>query len=588
MDQSYQRLRYYFFFLFFLLLDVLILVSGTEDPLCDFHDLSPPVHTVLCAVEKGVWRISPDAPALQNTGCLIGKNRCKEVMAIPKEEEVPPSPAPPDAKNPTYQQLALRAEEVVPKTWWRAGFANDKLHLSVNNDALPRRLFDSHVLSNKKLKNIYQCVTRQQFMRKSASFNDHQPVANNQTMTTKTSCKVASSGAMKTFRALWQQYRDTLDGRFDTFTDGTKVWTPRGSEDGAFYMAAAEVLENFYVSHGGIWTGCFAFEEDIDCRGALAAAVLVLSMQTIADITRKRTFTESQFTRGYILASLGRGLLHGDASSSGNKPTTPWQLRAVDFVALQSAYMRLYIDSFGAKYREQLDHYIPLAFTPGFVVQSPAEWKPFANRLEPVYTSLRNWMFTECANLIDFGPYRPLVAFSEVRQALRRASTSRRVLVDVGANGFFASPKYLIDSYAPYLPFTDIIMIEPEPHFSATIPPVYSRRYNITFLPIYAEVNTGGKTDMLRLLPTLVRPEDFVVLKFDVDPNRYAYGPTMEWGFLFATLQRPEIAALVDELYIELHFHFPALYWKHYHSNWEALDAFRDLRNQGAIVHSWP
>lgn len=71
-------------------------------------------------------------------------------------------------------------------------------------------------------------------------------------------------------------------------------------------------------------------------------------------------------------------------------------------------------------------------------------------------------------------------------------------------------------------------------------------------------------------------------------PPRFAYGPTMEWGFLFSIMGNPEIASLVDELYIELHFHFPSLFWKHYHSNWEALDAIRHLRAQGAIVHSWP
>jgi hypothetical protein len=43
----------------------------------------------------------------------------------------------------------------------------------------------------------------------------------------------------------------------------------------------------------------------------------------------------------------------------------------------------------------------------------------------------------------------------------------------------------------------------------------------------------------------------------------------MEWGFLFSLMQTEEIAELVDELYIELHFNFPALYWYHYHSNWE-------------------
>jgi hypothetical protein len=165
-----------------------------------------------------------------------------------------------------------------------------------------------------------------------------------------------------------------------------------------------------------------------------------------------------------------------------------------------------------------------MAFPPTFEVHAKKEWRHLSKSFEPVYTSLRNWMFTEASNLIDFGPYRPLIAVPEVRK-LVKSRGCRRVLIDVGANGFFASPKYLIDSYAPYLPFTHAIMIEPEPHFSATVPKAYSDRYNISLQQIYAEVNTGSPTDMVKLLPTLVTKDDFVVLKFDVDPNRWVnYG----------------------------------------------------------------
>ncbi len=82
-----------------------------------------------------------------------------------------------------------------------------------------------------------------------------------------------------------------------------------------------------------------------------------------------------------------------------------------------------------------------------------------------------------------------------------------------------------------------------------------------------------------------LRGIDFILFYFVF---RFAYGPTMEWGFLFEIMQNNEVAQLIDEVYIELHFHFPSLYWKHYHSNWEALDVFRFLRSKGAIVHSWP
>lgn len=244
-----------------------------------------------------------------------------------------------------------------------------------------------------------------------------------------------------------------------------------------------------------------------------------------------KAFTESTFTSGYMLATLGRGLLHGDSGSTGEKPLTAWGVKNADFVGLQAAFLKLYTASFGATYSQQLDKYVPVAFPPTFEVHSKQKWRHLASQLEPVYTSLRNWMFTEASSLIDFGPYIPLVSFEEVRQEVVKNSR-RRILVDVGANGFFASPKYLLDSYAAFLPFTHAIMIEPEPHFSATVPPAYTSRYNITFLPLYVEVATGSEVDMINLLPTLVTKEDFVVLKFDVDPNRFVVFTGCIWLFV--------------------------------------------------------
>ena len=54
----------------------------------------------------------------------------------------------------------------------------------------------------------------------------------------------------------------------------------------------------------------------------------------------------------------------------------------------------------------------------------------------------------------------------------------------------------------------------------------------------------------------------------------------MEWGLLFCLLQHPEMASLIDELYIELHFNLPMLHWVHYHSNWDALETIKYLRQQ--------
>ena len=122
----------------------------------------------------------------------------------------------------------------------------------------------------------------------------------------------------------------------------------------------------------------------------------------IADIAGKgKSFSEGRFVRGYMLSSLGRGLLHGDSSATGDIPISVWGLRTNDFVAMQSAYLKLYIDSFGALYTTQLNKYIPLAFPPTFPVHGKKKWRRLAQSLEPVYTSVRNWMFTESQNLIS-------------------------------------------------------------------------------------------------------------------------------------------------------------------------------------------
>ena len=63
----------------------------------------------------------------------------------------------------------------------------------------------------------------------------------------------------------------------------------------------------------------------------------------------------------------------------------------------------------------------------------------------------------------------------------------------------------------------------------------------------------------------------------------------MEWGFLADLLRRPEALALVDELFIELHFYASSLRWVHpTHSMKQAFDVLRQLRACGLPVHAWP
>jgi hypothetical protein len=140
---------------------------------CDYNPaVSEPVGTLLCAVESGVLNIDRESNAMENAGCLIGKSsRCESPMHIPTEAEVPASPAPPPAKIKQYQQLATVAESFIEQTWWRKGFASDLLLLTHNDSELPRKQFSAQKIRNKRLKNMYQCVMRQHFIRKSYDFN---------------------------------------------------------------------------------------------------------------------------------------------------------------------------------------------------------------------------------------------------------------------------------------------------------------------------------------------------------------------------------------------------------------------------------
>jgi hypothetical protein len=78
-------------------------VYSLNDDDCIFHDLTPAVSAVLCAVERRVWVLASNSSAITDVGCLLGASRCDSVRHIPTENEIPPSELPPAAKNKQYQ-----------------------------------------------------------------------------------------------------------------------------------------------------------------------------------------------------------------------------------------------------------------------------------------------------------------------------------------------------------------------------------------------------------------------------------------------------------------------------------------------------
>jgi hypothetical protein len=515
-----------------------------------------------------------------------------------------------------YQQFAEKAEEAVPRTWWREAFSHDALFLS-GRDTQPLVQLKERPMRYKKLRNLYQCATRQVFIRQAFNvsggatglYRHAQHVMDSGTGTKGANknrgagrCPAFQNTAVSAFAAKFMEgsTRELLGGTIDAVHGR---WRGRSSGPGSaaadgipgdvdgdgeidimeasqmdlhrlsaevlhhtpctmhhapctilFFLCvplitltlSMQVLNHFLASPtAGIWQGCFRIQKSPDCRAVLAAACLVEAAHLLPALAAPEAATAfkdpGELVSGYMMASLGRHLLHGATEGTAvAQGGLILGLQLADFVVLQQAYLKLYSDSFGALYTSQLATRVPLSFPvmgpeepfskAYFPSEALARDKPWPAMylegkvtMEPVFSTVRNWMFAEAQNLIDFGPYRPLVANPSVRAALHGSrKRSRRVLIDVGANGFFASPKYLLDSYEPFAAFTDAFMVEPEEHFKAEIPQSYKDRYNITHLQMYAEVNTGTPSDMLALLPSLVTKDDFVVLKFDVDPNRFA------------------------------------------------------------------
>jgi hypothetical protein len=189
-------------------------------------------------------------------------------MKVPTMEEVPASPPPKSSRNRFYQELATKAELVVPSTWWRKGFASDLLLLSHNNTDLPRKQFDSNRIRNKKLRNIYQCVTRQQFIRKTLDLTSERDTVVDAKSSEK--CVAMEEPTIKLFYKIWMTQSKTYGGRLETDSKGGTTWVPLFEENGKLLLAALDVLEHFYSTIGGIWTGCFKIERSNTCRGALA------------------------------------------------------------------------------------------------------------------------------------------------------------------------------------------------------------------------------------------------------------------------------------------------------------------------------
>lgn len=223
----------------------------------------------------------------------------------------------------------------------------------------------------------------------------------------------------------------------------------------------------------------------------------------------------------------------------------------------------------------------PLKACPPFLRK---EYIDEVSELEPIFPNGRNFDYREFGSLTSFNPYITLMSFESVKSRVYR----EKILIDIGANGFSASPKQLVDNYAAEgLLFDKVLMFEPDIDNMQHGIDFYQKEMNITFHKQFIKIGTRNpNNDVISFLKKNVHINDFVVLKFDVDEG--SNGPTMEWGFLADLLYSEEIA-LVDEFYTELHFNNNEIRWRHQtHSARQRYDVVRQLRACGMAIHDWP
>jgi len=117
----------------------------------------------------------------------------------------------------------------------------------------------------------------------------------------------------------------------------------------------------------------------------------------------------------------------------------------------------------------------------------------------------------------------------------------------------------------------------------ATIPAEVKPYYHWYNVP--ANPAKDHSDNPLRILRQIAKPEDFVLLKIDIDHS------VIEWDFVTQILEEPDLIPLLDDFYFEHHVnvHEMEKYWGlgQKHNLDMTYTLFRRLRNAGVRAHSW-
>ena len=178
----------------------------------------------------------------------------------------------------------------------------------------------------------------------------------------------------------------------------------------------------------------------------------------------------------------------------------------------------------------------------------------------------------------------------------RRAST-RNLLFDLGAGVYTSgSLKFMVDEYGRRgIRFDRILAWEATEHTArSTYEPMPASSFDImSYHNVPVNTTVGDKYNPIRTLRAIARPEDFVVLKLDIDPDN-----RIEEALMAQLLEGEALglmATLVDEFYYEHHTHLTPMSEMGWRSSLKLTSAliqdsytlFHRLREMGVRAHSW-
>lgn len=186
---------------------------------------------------------------------------------------------------------------------------------------------------------------------------------------------------------------------------------------------------------------------------------------------------------------------------------------------------------------------------------------------------------------------------------------ARRVYLDLGANAFSTSVQWFSRMYP--CDFTEVHAFEvtpgmfkiPEPGFNEEtnwasenshslrvkqtpqVPDWMVKRIKL-YNTYVADADGENSVNITRWIKEDLKltKEDAVVVKMDIEGA--------EWPILQRWLLDPEMVDIIDELFVEIHYHHNTMldfHWGQFsHSREEALRLMASLRAKGYFIHAWP